>query len=412
MVYFIYDLVIHCVAFLIGIVSRISDGKIRLFYRGRLHIFEKIESCLSGYQGETIWMHCASLGEFEQGRPVLETFRAKNPEVRIVLTFFSPSGYEVQKNYKGVDFVFYLPLDTYKNASRFVDLVAPCKVFFVKYEFWMNYLRVLEERNIPVYLFSALFREDQVFFKGYGFPFRKALKSFRHIFVQDSKSAELLLKIGYQKISVTGDTRFDRVNRIAIQAKRFPEIERFIGDSFCVVAGSTWVHDEILLMKFINECAFPIKYIIAPHEINAQNLERLSQGILKPLVFYSGIEKSPIEECQVLIIDNVGMLSSLYRYGKVAYVGGGFGKEGIHNCLEPAVFGIPVLFGPNYAKYREAVGLVSCGGGFPIHEYKDLSARLKTFYSQPEDRVKTGALSAAFIQSELGATEQILMQSL
>lgn len=356
------------------------------------------------------WFHAASLGEFEQARPVLEQFRKEHPEYKVLLTFFSPSGYEIRKNYDGADAICYLPPDTRRNARKLIQLAHPDIAFFVKYEFWFNYLKVLQDKSIPTYLFSAIFRPKQFFFRWYGGWFSRQLKSYRHIFVQNEESLNLLRSIGITECSITGDTRFDRVDQIARQAKSFPEIEKFLGTSPVLMAGSSWEPDEENLKPFIT--AHPeIKVIIAPHMIGEEHLKSIETLFGKDnCIRYSALINSQLtidNSPRTLIIDNIGMLSSLYRYATVAYIGGGFGR-GIHNTLEAAVFGCPVCFGPNHTKFQEAMGLLDCGGAKSYTSAAQLSDILTQWFTDNEALKKASTACNIFMNKNLGSTEAIL----
>ena len=321
-----------------------------------------------------VWVHCASLGEFEQGRPVIEGLKAARPEIQVLLTFFSPSGYEVRKNYSSADYVVYLPLDTPSNARDFMAIWQPALAVFVKYEFWYFHLKALQQRGIPVFLVSALFRPGQLFFKPYGGPFRQLPGWFHHIFVQNESSGALLRAQGLRNFSVAGDTRIDRVLQIAVNAHAFPVIAAFKGDAPLLVAGSTWPEDEALLVPFLNDhLPKGWKAIIAPHQISDSHIQGLAKRLQGRVVRYSEATTSNLPEARILLIDNVGMLSALYQYGRLAYIGGGFGA-GIHNTLEPIAFGLPVFFGPKYDKFEEARYLVQSGGGFSIRNLQELKA--------------------------------------
>lgn len=351
-------------------------------------------------------VHCASLGEFEQGRPLVEALRAQYPEARLVVTFFSPSGYEIRKNYAGADAVYYLPLDTPRAARRFVAQLQPDRVFFVKYEFWRNILRALHRSGARVYLVSGIFRKDMTFFRSAwagGNFFRSILGSFDHFFVQDEASASLLASIGLgDRVTVAGDTRFDRVAGLAQSAPRNEAVERFVGDSFTVVAGSTWPEDEALLIELM--AARPDwKFVVAPHEISSERIDRFMADSGRKAIRYSNISAAQGDET-LLMIDSIGLLSSLYRYGQLAYIGGGFGA-GIHNTLEAAAWGRAVVFGPRYTKFREAVGLVECGAAISVttaDELKDAMATLSSSWRT------VGDLAAAYVQSHIGATSIIM----
>ncbi len=355
-----------------------------------------------------IWFHCASLGEFEQGRPVIEEVKSQFPEYKIVLTFFSPSGYEIRKNYEGADVISYLPLDTKRNAQAFIDIVKPEKVFFIKYEFWYFFISELKERNISLYIISAIFRENQQFFKNtfWGRWYRQTLFKFEHFFVQNETSAQLLKNIGLNNISVAGDTRFDRVAAIAKAAKKIPAVEKFKGEHLLFIAGSTWKPDEELLIEFINQYG-NAKFIIAPHEVSSANVNRIHELLKRPAISMSKITETEIEKYEVLIIDSIGMLSSLYQYGNVAYIGGGFGV-GIHNILEAATFGMPIVFGPNYKKFKEAVDLISEGGAFSIDKYSELEQLFLRFISEKRFVNDTKEITRKYVEKNVGSTKFII----
>ena len=380
--------------------------KAKVWLEGRKNLIEKLKIAI-GKNSNIIWFHCASLGEFEQGRPVIEAYRKIEPNHKTLLTFFSPSGYDIRKNYNGADWVFYLPLDTNKNVKQFLNIVKPQKVVFVKYEFWYNFLNQLHKNNVPVYLISAIFRKEQMFFKWYGSWYRKILKIFTHIFVQNEESEILLKSINVNNVTIAGDTRFDRVYEIATNCKNISEVQEFSDGYRIIVIGSAWQQDEDVLIPFINKAPQNIKFIIAPHEIKESGLCRLEKNITIPIVRFSQAKQSNLKIAKVLVIDNVGMLSSLYKYGNIAYIGGGFGK-GIHNILEAAVFGLPVVFGANYKKFSEAVNLISEKGAFCINNDKELEHQFnellenETFYNNASNIAKT------FVKNRIGATKKIL----
>lgn len=403
---FLYNIIIRLYQTAIIVASVFGNGKARFWVNGRKGIFKRLSADLKPDE-RRIWIHAASLGEFEQGRPLIEKIKEQHPEYKIFLTFFSPSGYEVRKNYGGADYIYYLPSDIPANSSRFIDLVKPEKVLFIKYEYWYNYLSILKKRNIPVYLCSSIFRDNQLFFKWYGGWYRNIIALFSHIFVQTERSKELLLAAGYTNVTVTGDTRFDRVNAIASQAREIGEVAAFVGDHQCLVAGSTWEPDEDLLSAYINGSATPIKFIIAPHEIYSSHIERLEKSIQKKVVRYSAWKQDTSGHADVLIIDNIGMLSSLYRYGQVAYIGGGFGK-GIHNILEAATFGLPILFGPNHLKFQEAVALIEAEAAFPIQDYRGLKDKLDELFGDTLYLSNSGRKAEQFVNQNIGATEKIM----
>lgn len=355
-------------------------------------------------------MHCASLGEFEQGRPLLETLRNEYPAVTIVLTFFSPSGYEVMKNYSGADHVFYLPMDSGENARRFIEMVDPGLVLWVKYEFWHDYLSALKRRNIPVLLVSGIFRKSQPFFRSYGAIWREMLNCFTHLFVQNTESEKLLSPIlSKERISVGGDTRFDRVIGIAGNFSPVPGIGEFCGDHPVVIAGSTWEEDEVELLHYVKSNP-DTRFIIAPHEVDEENLADVKKEY-PDAVFYSEWMKSSFllqPGANVMVIDNVGMLARLYSYATVALVGGGFNADGVHNVLEAAVYGKPVIFGPVYEKYDEAVGLVDAGGGCSVDGPLNLEQVLSELMNNAEKRKAMSEAAKSFVYGHAGATERIV----
>jgi len=396
---FFYSLFIH-------IFSAFNE-KARLFVRGRMN-WEKILGQKIDPKAKYIWFHCASLGEFEQGRPVIEDLKNRLPEYKVLLTFFSPSGYEIRKNYPLADVVAYLPMDTKHNAKAFLNIVQPEKVFFVKYEFWYFYFSELSKRKIPLYIISAIFRENQQFFKNtpWGKWYLKMLSQVEHLFVQNEKSGELLKTIGLSNFTVSGDTRFDRVAAIAKVSKEIPIVEKFMGNSMLLIAGSTWKPDEELLATFINQ-SNDIKFIIAPHEVSAVNINRIHQLLKKPAISFSKVTEAEIDRFQVLIIDSVGLLSSLYRYGNIAYIGGGFGV-GIHNILEAATFGLPVIFGPNYKKFKEAVDLTFEGGAISISNFDELLQALNILINKKAEREKTSDICKNYVAKNVGSTKVII----
>jgi 3-deoxy-D-manno-octulosonic-acid transferase len=402
-------------------IASLFDGKARKWVAGRKNIFRQIENAVADNEN-IIWVHCASLGEFEQGRPIMEMFKAQGTSHKILLTFFSPSGYEVQKNYKGADWVFYLPMDGPRNAKRFLEIVKPVLVIFVKYEFWYYYLKKIKYREIPLLLVSALFRKDMSFFKWYGGLQRKMLSRFDHLFVQNEDSKKLIDDIGLADIcSVSGDTRFDRVIEIAEKFQSIPVIERFIGNSKVFVAGSTWKEDEEVLQKaFTSLNNDSLKLIIAPHEINEAHLNDLSKLFPNSITFSelsASDSRFPIviaskakqHDSQVLIIDNIGMLSRLYWYGHIAFIGGGFKPMGVHNVLEAAVYGKPVLFGPFYKKYTEAVDLVKTRGAFVVNDPVELTNAIENFMKNSNGVYEVASeASKNYVWKNKGATEKII----
>lgn len=423
----LYNIAISVYSLAIFLAS-FFNKKAKLWIEGRKGIFEQLEKQLqssnqtaevsskdrenstSNFQLPTsnhsiIWMHVASLGEFEQGRPIIEKLKDNYPEYKILLTFFSPSGYEIRKNYELADYVFYLPVDTKKNAKRFIENVDPKLVIFVKYEFWYHYLNTLETKGIPTILVSAIFRPSQLFFKSYGNLFKKILAGFEQIFVQNEASFQLLKSHNYQKTTLAGDTRIDRVADIATQSKSYEVIEKFAEGSKTLICGSTWPPDEAVLINFIKKSE-DWKFVIAPHEVEENNILRLQKLLPENTVRYSKADLNTVKNAKILIIDNIGMLSSIYRYGKVAYIGGGFGK-GIHNTLEPIAFRLPVVFGPKYKKFDEAVSLVEKGGSFSITD----SQQFNEIMSQMDDEnfyKKASQEAENYISENRGATEKII----
>ena len=354
-----------------------------------------------------IWVHCASLGEFEQGRPLIEHIKKQYPAYQILLTFFSPSGYEIRKNYEQADYVCYLPVDTLSNVRKFLDLVNPEKVFFIKYEFWKNYMTELGKRNIPLYLVSAIFRPEQLFFqKGFRAKwYRSFLQGVKHFFVQNQQSADLLDRIGLSNYTITGDTRFDRVAEIAANRKDLPRVAAFKGEARLIVAGSSWQPDEELLAAYL-KANKTVKMVIAPHEVKEANIKRLLSLLPEKAVRYSS-ETDDWANCRVLVIDSIGILSSVYRYADVAYIGGGFGV-GIHNTLEAAIYQVPVLFGPNYLKFQEAVELVSRKLAFPVDNAEELTQQLDHLIGQDLLRAEIAEGCRQFMDENIGATQHVL----
>jgi 3-deoxy-D-manno-octulosonic-acid transferase len=381
--------------------------KVSQWVRGQKNWKGKIEAKI--HTGDrTVWIHCASLGEFEQGRPVLDSVRKEMPELKIVLTFFSPSGYEIKKNYTNADCIIYLPADTPWNAAKFISLVRPELAIFVKYEFWNNYISALYEKKIPLFLISAIFRPDQHFFKWYGSFFRGELKKFEKIFVQDKKSLDLLSGIGIMNVVPSGDTRFDRVIQLTATARDIPQIDHFRGKEKLFLAGSSWKQDEEIISRYINRFPEKMKWVFAPHEIDKPNIDRLEKLFKVSVVRFSEfIETSA--EARVLIIDNIGMLSSAYRYAYISAIGGGFGK-GIHNILEPACWGIPVLFGPNHKNFREAVELEASGGAKAFSNYEDFELILTKWLSDVNLYGTAALLARNYVKNNTGATEIIIKE--
>ncbi len=393
-------------------VVAVFDKKAALWIKGRKRYWitlGKIFGTLPFNQPgrKLAWFHCASLGEFEQGRPIIEAFKKQHPEYLILLTFYSPSGYEVRKAYTGADLTLYLPLDTPSNVRRFVDTVKPDIVFYVKYEFWFNFLSYLQSKKIPTVIVSAVFRPEQHFFKGYGEWPRKILKGFTKIFVQDEDSKELLQFIGIENVEVSGDTRFDRVAAVAAEPKAIEIARAFSMNHKVMVAGSTWPVDEDLIFKLIYQNKNKLRFIIAPHEISADHIDSLMQRAGKTAVRFSKTNSEEARNAEILIIDTIGMLSQLYQYGTFAFIGGGFGT-GIHNILEAAAFGLPVFFGPNFKKFNEAKELINLGGAFEINKPDELIKKVNLLISDKVKISKTSAISKNYVLNGCGATEIIL----
>jgi 3-deoxy-D-manno-octulosonic-acid transferase len=384
------------------------NKKIKLFVSGRNESFSKLTAAISK-NDKVFWIHCASLGEFEQGRPIIEKLKLQYPQHKLVVTFFSPSGYEVRKNYEIANVVCYLPLDTIKNATKFLEIIHPSLAIFVKYEFWPNMLRQLQHRKIQTILVSGIFRENQAFFKLYGGWMRKSLKAFSHFFVQDINSKKLLESIHYQNVTQSGDTRFDRVFEITNQNNNLDFIEQFKNNTYTLVAGSTWKEDEDLLVNYINNTASTSeKFIIAPHNINKKAIAELQKSILIPTVLFSEKAQKNLANYQVFIVDTIGILTKIYSYANVAYVGGGYTKSGVHNVLEPATFGVPIIIGPNYYKFIEVVDLVQNNACFVVDNSQKLSVLLTEFLQNEKKREQAGSNAFDYVKSKKGATSKIL----
>lgn len=383
------------------------NRKARAWVNGRKNWYDSLKGKIVAGE-KYIWIHCASLGEFEQGRPVIESIKKERPANRILLTFFSPSGYEIRKNYPLADIICYLPYDTPRNAEKFISLVNPAIAIFVKYEFWDNFISGLNRKRIPLYLISGIFRKEQLFFRWYGGFFRKILGRFTSIFVQDQESLDLLKAIGIINVSVAGDTRFDRVAEIAGQTKEIPQMVRFRGSEKLFLAGSSWKPDEEIIAKYINSYPGIMKWVFAPHEIDNENIERLEKLFtVKSVRFTEFTDNSA--DARVMIMDNIGMLSSAYRYASIAAVGGGFGK-GIHNILEPACWSIPVLFGPHYGKFREAVDLIAMEGAKSFNDYDDFEEILNLWISDETQYRKAATRAGDYVNKNRGATDLIMKE--
>ncbi len=414
----IYNIVIYFVLFGIAVASLFNE-KVRKMWRGEREAFKILRQKVDP-DAKYVWFHAASLGEFEQGRPLMERIRKDHPQYKILLTFYSPSGYEVRKNYEGADIICYMPVDTRLNAIRFLRLVRPVMAFFIKYEFWSNFLHILKHRGVPTYSVSSIFRENQVFFKWYGKSYANVLRCFTRFFVQNEESKRLLESIGITDVDVVGDTRFDRVLQIKEAAKQLPICEAFRKgtvsasaealpkeDYKVFVAGSSWPPDEEIFIRFFNEHK-DWRLLIAPHVIAEEHLKLILSLIKsKRVVRYTQTTPEEAAEADVLIIDCFGLLSSMYNYGDVAYVGGGFGV-GIHNTLEAAVWNMPVIFGPNNKKFQEAQGLLKSGGGFEIHNFEEFEGLISSMMNDEAFLKSAGEKAGAFVASLSGATDKVL----
>ena len=400
----IYNLAMYILELGVKLAALFSDKPAKMV-KGYREVFDLLQRKIDS-NAQYIWFHAASLGEFEQGRPLIERIRKEYPQYKILQTFFSPSGYEVRKNYDGADIVCYLPIDTPSNVKKFVDLVNPCMVFFVKYEFWQNYLNTLSKRGILVYSVSSIFRPNQIFFRWYGKGYQQVLKTFAHLFVQNEESKRLLADIGVNNTTVVGDTRFDRVLDICAAAKQLPLVQKFKGDALTFVAGSSWGPDEDIFIKYFN--AHPeMKLIIAPHVVNDSHLKEIESKLQRSSIRYTNATEDNVQQADCLIIDCYGLLSSIYRYGEISYVGGGFGV-GIHNVLEAAVYGIPVIFGPNNKKFREAQHLLANKGGFEINGYEDFQQLMDKFLTDESYLKQSGKAAGDYVKDNAGAMDKIM----
>jgi len=404
---FFYNLSIHSLRLLFIIASPLS-AKARLFVLGRWKIFTRLKSAVSRQNSESlVWVHCASLGEFEQGRPLIEAFKEKNQKTKILLTFFSPSGYEVRKNYTSADYIFYLPWDTASQAKKFVEITKPTLAIFIKYEFWYHYTKQLKKSGTHIVSASCILRPNQIFFKSYGNLFRNILKNFNYFFVQNQETKKLLGSIGIQSVKLSGDTRFDRVMQVIQTGEEIAQAKQFKNDQKVFVIGSCWPEDMDELAPFINEKENSLKFIIAPHEISESFIRDIEDSLQVKSVRFSN-QNAKLEDYNVLIIDNIGMLSQLYRYGEFAYVGGAFGK-GLHNILEAACYGIPVFFGnKNYQKYQEANDLIMRGGAFEVSGYSELKSKYDLMIERPENFILACEVTRSYVEENLGATKSIM----
>ncbi len=403
--YFLYNLLVLIASAILRVLALVNT-KLSLFVNGRKETISILKKHISA-EDKVIWIHAASLGEYEQGLPILEELKRTYPTHKIILTFFSPSGYEVKKNSKVADVICYMPLDTKKNVDLFIATTHPSVVIFIKYEIWPNYLLALKEKNIPTFLVSALFKKNQIYFKWYGAFMRKALTNFSHFFVQNKTSYDLLNSKGFNNVTIAGDTRFDRVNEILDRDNSLDFMNRFKQNKFCFVGGSTWPEDEQLIIDYINQNTHPIQFVIAPHTIKAKHIETIKQAITKPVLCYSELENSEVEKFDVIIIDTIGILTKIYSYADVAYVGGGF-ATGLHNTLEPAIFSIPVIIGPKYLGFTEAEELVERQGVLSINSPSEFRKKMNLCFESIDYKQKTGQINYTYIASRKGATSRIL----
>ncbi|WP_459211300.1 3-deoxy-D-manno-octulosonic acid transferase [Aquimarina rhabdastrellae] len=404
--HFLYNIFISIFQGTLPLIGLLSS-KLKLFVEGRKVVFETLEAKITK-DDKVIWFHCASLGEYEQGVPVMEKIKTEYPEYKILVTFFSPSGYEVKKNSKLADIIVYLPIDTVNNANRFIALVKPQMAVFVKYEFWPNYLKTLSKEGIPSIIVSAAFRKDQAFFKGYGGFMRNTLRSVKHFFVQDQISKELLETINFSNVTLSGDTRFDRVSHQIEMDNEVDFITQFVDKRLCIVIGSSWPEDENVFINYINTAPDNICFIIAPHEIKSQGVQSLVKKLEKKTILYSEKEGHELNTYQVFIANTIGYLSRIYSYADIAYVGGGMGTSGLHNILEPATFGVPVIIGKNFDNFREAKQLQKLAGLFAVTTAEEFSQIMSKLVQNKTFRAQTGMISGHFINSNTGATNCIM----
>ena len=411
--FIVYNFIIFLASQIVKFIA-VFNPKMKLFVAGRKSVFLTLEEKIKS-SDKTIWFHAASLGEYEQGLPVIEKIKEIYPNHKIVISFFSPSGYEVRKNNTIADATVYLPLDTKSNAKQFIALVHPEMVFFIKYEYWPNYLKELKKQQIKTFLISGIFRKKQAFFKWYGGFYRNALTSFHYFFVQNESSKKLLQSIGFNNVKISGDTRFDRVVSILERDNSLDFIEEFKNNKTMLVIGSSWPKDETLLVDFINNSLNDLKIIIAPHNIKAEQIQELKNSIIKKTVLFSQVETGrdlSLLEYDVFIIDTIGILTKIYSYADIAYVGGGFGNPGVHNILEPATFGIPIIVGPNYSHFAEATALINMDGCISISNYNELKNALDLLLQNEDERYEKGHICSTFVQMNKGATSIILKQIL
>ena len=403
---FLYNIITLLAAQLLKFVALFSP-KMKLFVDGRKSVFQTLADKIQS-SDKTIWFHAASLGEYEQGLPVIEAIKQQFPTHKIVVTFFSPSGYEVRKNNAVANVTIYLPLDTISNAKQFIELVHPEMVFFIKYEYWPNYLSELKKQQIKTYLISGILRENQAFFKWYGGFYRNALKTFDYFFVQNESSKKLLQSIGFHNVKVSGDTRFDRVVSILERDNSLDFIEQFKNNKTTIVIGSSWPKDESLLVNYINQSSDDVKFIIAPHNIKSEQIQELKNAITKKTILFSEKDNVNLSDSNVFIIDTIGILTKIYSYADIAYVGGGFGNPGVHNILEPATFGVPVVIGPNYSHFAEATALVNMEGCISIQNQTQLNEAFDLLLQNEDERLEKGHICSTFVQMNKGATQTIM----
>ena len=401
----IYSFLVHVAWFHLKLIAYLKP-KIKLFVEGRKSVFSILENSITDAD-PIIWMHVASLGEYEQGLPILQKLKTNYPKHKILLTFFSPSGYEIKKNTKDADIITYLPLDTISNANKFIQLANPVLAIFIKYEIWPNYLNELQKKNVPTFLVSALFSKKQSYFKWYGGFMRKSLKTFHHFFIQDENSQELLKTIGFTNTTVSGDTRFDRVAEILERDNTLSFMTDFKQDKFCFVVGSSWPDDEKIIVEHINKSNYGVKYVIAPHNIKTEHIKNLKADISKKTLLYSELEHENSKDYEVLLIDTIGLLTKIYSYADIAYVGGGF-KTGLHNTLEPVVFGTPLLIGPNYKGFREAEDLVEKGGTIVVKNKDEFSNAFEKLFNNRIMVEELGQINAQYAISKTGATTKVM----
>jgi 3-deoxy-D-manno-octulosonic-acid transferase len=403
---FLYKIGLKSFGLLVKCVSPFNK-KAKKWNEGRKDLLLHLKYKFKGNTSPVAWFHCASLGEFEQARPLIEQFRSENEKFKILLTFFSPSGYEIRKDYQQADYIFYLPLDTKRNARRFVEATSPSIAFFAKYEFWYYFISELKKKNIPVISFSATFRTDQIFFRPYGAFYKNILKKFAMIFVQNESSYYLLKSHNINNTAIAGDTRFDRVKTLCDNRKKIVIAENFKGSKKLLVIGSGWQQDMNVLTPFINDFKEELQIIIAPHELHENELLSLKTDLKRKTIFYSEADPKTVHRYEILVIDNIGMLSSIYQYGEFAYIGGAFGK-GLHNILEAATYGMPIFFGPNYLKFNEAADLVKASCAFPISDTESFNKIFASFYNNETLRASVSEKCRSYVSGHTGATKKIL----